>query len=150
MKFGQLSIDFLFAITLVTLLSVGIIGIGLQETKNSKALSIASEVKVFAISVRDLITKAYSMGPGYSVKMTLPFSISPGDFVNVSLSGNVLSIYANISGTMYSTSLKIPVGVTSNTSVLLTENSPSFWIIVFYNETEGGVDVKVAKSPNIG
>ncbi|CUX78356.1 hypothetical protein CHITON_1577 [Thermococcus chitonophagus] len=51
---------------------------------------------------------------------------------------------------MYSTSLKIPVGVTSNTSVLLTENSPSFWIIVFYNETEGGVDVKVAKSPNIG
>ncbi|MFA4639800.1 hypothetical protein P8X30_02245 [Pyrococcus kukulkanii] len=129
-------------------LSVGIIEIGIQESENTEAFSIASKIKVFAVSTRDLITKAYSIGPGYSIRVKFPISLSQGDYVNIILTGDAVVINANISDTLYSTAVKLPIRVSSHTSVLITENSPDFWIIAYYNETKGGVDVKLAKSPD--
>ncbi|AFK22821.1 hypothetical protein [Pyrococcus sp. ST04] len=147
---SQLSIDFLFAIALISVLSVGIISIGLQENEMANTFSMATKIKVLSITVRDSVTKAYSMGPGYSIRLNLPFSVSPSDSIKVTINGtsDLVQIYSTIGGAMYYTQQKLPVNVISTSSVILTNESPEFWIIVFYNASEGGLDVKVSKSPN--
>lgn len=149
MKRGQISIDLLFAVTLVSLTMLSLVSIATQETVASGTLDATAKLKVFSVDLRDTIVKAYSLGTGFSVQKRLPFTLGSDDEVRIILNSTSrnLMILATLDGRSYNTTQRIAVPITRDSSIKLQPNDTTFWISIVYNETEGTVDVLLTKTP---
>lgn len=149
MKRGQISMDLLFAVALMSITVLGLIGLSSQQVHGAGVLDATAKLKVYSINLRDTVVKAYSMGGGIAVREDFPFTLSPGDSVNVTLnaSSRELVVTAFISGEKYRTVQSLPIPLASDSKVELNSNSPTLWIVTRYNETAGMVDVRLSKSP---
>ncbi len=147
MRRGQISIDFLFAVTLVMLTVLNLVYIATNETTQAENFDTLSKLKVFSIDIRDSVTKVYSVGSGFKIKKELPLKLEPGEWVTVKLDNttNRVVITAYIGGKNYYTAQKLPVPVGENSEVILTGNHTTFWIKAEYNE--GGSMLDVTLSP---
>ncbi|WP_054841100.1 hypothetical protein [Thermococcus peptonophilus] len=66
---GQLSIDVIFALTLITLTVLSLVSLASHQVESAELMDKTSKLKVFAIDLRDTVVKVYSSGgPGFSVK----------------------------------------------------------------------------------
>ena len=137
---AQISIDFLIALTLITITAVNLISLGLSQMKDAETFDTSSKLKVFAIDVRDTVAKVYSSGRGFKIRKSWPFNLGPGDNITIALqTPGMLNITAFIGGEKYIVIEKLQVPITQNTSVILQINSPDFWI-----ENDGG-SIRVEK-----
>ncbi len=130
MKRGQLSLDLLFAVTLISITMLNVIYTANEQIAYTQTLDTTAKLKIFSISLRDTIVKVYAVGDGYSVKKKLPFSLNPGDSVRIVLNStsNTLQINATLDNVAYYIvqNITIPVYVTSN--ITLTYTATEFWI----------------------
>ncbi|HII60342.1 hypothetical protein [Pyrococcus horikoshii] len=135
---SQVSIDFLIALTLVTITALNLISLGLTQMEEAKSFDLSSKVKVFAIDVRDTVTKVYSCGEGFAVKKTWPFELNPGDEIIVSLeTSGIVNVTLITGGKRYTVIERLQVPIAENSSVILTTEKRNFWI-----KFEGGVKVE--------
>ncbi|NJE00516.1 hypothetical protein [Thermococcus sp. JdF3] len=149
MREAQLSLDLLFAVTLMTLTVVSLISLATHEVEGARNLDTSTKVKVFAIDLRDTIVKVYAAGDGFAVKKTPPFELKSGEYLEITLNetSNELKVEAEINGGKYTTVQRIPVPLISNSTVTLTPSNNELWIVCQYNETAGGMDVRVSEKP---
>ncbi|AEC52830.1 hypothetical protein PNA2_1916 [Pyrococcus sp. NA2] len=135
---GQISIDFLIALTLVMITALNLVSLGLSQTEDIKSFDISARLKVFAIDVRDTITKVYSVGEGFAVKKSWPFKLEPNERIILSLKSPGIVNITLISGEKSYTILeKTQVPITENSTVVLTRDNKSFWI-----KFEGGIKIE--------
>ncbi len=130
MRRGQLSLDLLFAVTLIAITMLNVIYTANEQIAYTQTLDTTARLKIFSISLRDSIVKAYAMGNGYSVRKTLPFSLNAGDSMTIVLNStaNILQVNATIDGVSYYIvqNITVPLHVTSN--ITLTSATTEFWI----------------------
>ena len=146
MRRGQISVDFLFAVTLVMLTVLNLVYVATNETTQAENFDTLSKLRVFSIDVRDSVAKVYSVGSGFKIKKEAPLKLEPGDWVRVKLDNatNKVVITAHIGEKDYYTAQKLPVPIGEDSEVLLTQTHESFWITAEYNEEEGRLYVKVS------
>ena len=140
---GQISLDLLFAVMLVSLTVIGLVGWGMNQAGETTTMGKAAQLKVLAVDVRDSVAKVYASGPGFTVIKELPFQLKTGEWVNITLYENqTLLVRAELGGKEYRVveRLQVPVGVTS--SVLLLPGNETFQITAVRLNT-GGVGVVV-------
>ncbi|WP_297534614.1 hypothetical protein [Thermococcus sp.] len=140
---GQISLDLLFAVMLVSLTVIGLVGWGMNQAGETTTMGKAAQLKVLAVDVRDSVAKVYASGPGFTVIKELPFQLKTGEWVNITLYKNqTLLVRAELGGKEYRVveRLQVPVGVTS--SVLLLPGNETFQITAVRLNT-GGVGVVV-------
>ncbi|WP_297516369.1 hypothetical protein [Thermococcus sp.] len=149
MRGGQVSLDLMFAVTLVALTIVSLISLATHEVEEVKAFDASTKLKVFTIDLRDTVTKVYASGDGFAVRKTSPFALKSGEYVRVILNAtsNELKVEAEINGETYTTAQKVPVPIVSSSAVTLTQSNDELWIVCKYNETVGGLDVRVSENP---
>ncbi|WP_240920769.1 hypothetical protein [Thermococcus sp. CX2] len=143
---AQISLDFLFAVTLITLTMVNLVYIASSETSYAETFDVITKLKVFSIDVRDSVTKVYAVGDGFSIKKELSMSLDAGDKVTVTLvpSNDTIMINATIAGRKYLVIQKSPVPIYRESSVTLTAAKKEFHIVATYNETEERLYVDVS------
>jgi len=149
MRRAQLSLDLLFAVTLVSLTVLSLVTMSTHEAQGARALDTMAKLKVFAVDMRDTVTKVYSTGPGFSVEKTSPLRLSAGDSIRVTLnaSSDSVEVSAIIGGKRYFTAQRLQVPLVSNSTVELSATSETLWVVATYNETVGMVDVRVSQTP---
>ena len=149
MKRAQLSIDLLFAVTLISLTVMSLISLSTHEAEGARTFDTLAQLKVFSVDLRDTVTKVYAVGGGFSVRKAAPFELNPGDRIVVTLnaSTDTLEVSALVGGRTYRTTQPLPVPLLSNSSVTLNSTVQTLWITARYNETAGMVNVAVSKSP---
>ncbi|ANF22691.1 hypothetical protein [Thermococcus piezophilus] len=143
---AQISLDLLFAVTLITLTIVNLAYIASSETSYAETFDVITNLKVFSIDVRDSVAKVYAVGDGFSIRKELPMSLNEGDKVTVTLvpSNDTIMISATIAGRKYLVIQNSPVPIYRESSVTLTEADREFQIVAKYNETEGRLYVDVS------
>ncbi|WP_240911977.1 MULTISPECIES: hypothetical protein [unclassified Thermococcus] len=146
MKRGQISLDFLFAVTLITLTMVNLVYIASSETTHAETFDAVAKLKAFSIDVRDSVVKVYAVGDGFSVKKELPMDLDSGDKVTITLvpSNDTIMISATIAGRKYLVIQNSPVPIYRESSVTLTEADREFQIAATYNEMEGRLYVDIS------
>jgi len=146
---GQLSLDLLFAVTLVSLTVISMISLADHEVESAKVFDVSAKLKVFTIDLRDTVIKVYAAGDGFAVKKTSPLKLKSGEYIKVILneSSNELEVEAKINGKTYVTVQKIPVPIVSNSTVTLIPANEELWIVCKYNTTIGEMDVQVEREP---
>jgi len=146
---GQISLDAIFAVTLVTLTILSLVSLSTHAVGGAEPLNRAAQLKVFAISLRDTVVQVYSTTGNFSVRKELPFRLSQGEWVNVTLNATTgtLWVVARIKGEEYITMEKIPVFVESTTSVILAPENETLWVVGRYDSEKGVMDVKLSKNP---
>jgi len=140
MRRGQLSIDLLFAVTIVSITMMGVMNVALNEKVETQTFGTAAQLRLLSIDVRDTMARLYAAGPGMSIIKRSPVTLGPGDWINITAYQNgSLVIRALIGGRQYLVvqKLQITPGVTS--SVLLTPTNDTFRIEAV--EVGGGVEV---------
>ncbi|AMQ18916.1 hypothetical protein [Thermococcus peptonophilus] len=144
---GQLSIDVIFALTLITLTVLSLVSLASHQVESAELMDKTSKLKVFAIDLRDTVVKVYSSGPGFSVKKTVPMNLSAGDEITVVLNSTSgrLEVSAVIGGERYRVYQNLPVPLVATSSVTLNSASPDLWVYATYNQTAGAIDVRVKK-----
>ncbi|WP_054840506.1 hypothetical protein [Thermococcus sp. JCM 11816] len=145
---GQLSIDVIFAFTLITLTVLSLVSLASRQVESAELTDKTSKLKVFAIDLRDTVTKVYSSGPGFSVKKTVPMNLRAGDKITVVLNSTSgrLDVSAVIGGgEHYRVYQNLPVPLVATTNVTLNSTSPDLWVYATYNQTAGAIDVRVKK-----
>ncbi len=144
---GQLSLDLMFAVTLIMLTLVGAVSVANHEVKSARTIDSASKLKVFAIDVRDTVIKAYSSGPGFIVRKSYPFPLEGNDEVQVVLNAtdNRLKVSARLSGDTYVVYQDLPIRLVATSTVTLNSTVRTFKVVVRYNETVGAYDVRLEK-----
>ncbi|QDA30676.1 hypothetical protein FH039_02285 [Thermococcus indicus] len=145
---AQLSLDLLFAVTLIMLTVVSLINLSNQEIMGAKTFDKQTRLKVFAIDLRDTVTKAYSAGPGFSVRKDFPIPLAGSDVVTVTLNAtsNMLKVDALISGRRYVTYESIPVPVKRTTTVQIIPGRTSLWVVVGL-DSSGERYVEIREAP---
>ncbi|WP_297089726.1 hypothetical protein [Thermococcus sp.] len=145
MKRGQISLDFLFAVTLITITMLNLVYIADSERAHSETFDTIAKLKAFSIDVRDSVVKVYTAGDGFTVRKELPINLDAGDKVTVSLlAPDSVVVNATIGGKGYRVAQRSPVPIYENTSVTLTGADRDFSIVATYNETEGRLDVTLS------
>jgi len=145
MKRGQISIDFLFAVVLVSLTLLGLIVSGVSQAKEVSLLGKGAQLKVFAVDVRDSVSQVYASGPGIVVVKAPPFPLTGDDWINVTLNTNqTLVITAQLDGKHYLVIQRLQVPIKIQSSVLLTPNNDTFRI-VSSKLVDGGILIAVSK-----
>ncbi len=146
MKRGQISLDFLFAVTLIAITMVNLVYIANSERSHAETFDTATKLKIFSVDVRDSLAKVYAAGSGFTLKKTAPFTLRGGDYINITLSptGNMINVTAVVDGEMYKVVQKSPVPILMGSSVTLTPENPEFHITAEYNETEGRLYVWIS------
>jgi len=145
---AQISLDAIFAFTLITLTVLSLVNLSAQEVGGVKSLDTAAQLKVFAISLRDAVVQVYSTEGNVSLRKELPFNLSSGEWVNVTLnSTGTLWVVARIRGKTYVTMERVPVFIGSSTEVSLGPGSDVLWVVGRYNDTTGVTDVRLSKTP---
>ena len=142
MKRGQISLDFLFAVTLITITMLNLVYIADSERAHSETFDTIAKLKAFSVDIRDSVVKVYAAGDGFTVRKELPIKLSSGDRVAVSLvTPNSIVVNASLGGRGYTVVQRSPVPIYRNSSVTLTDTKGDFGIVATYNETEGRLDV---------
>ncbi len=146
MKRGQISLDFLFAVTLIALTMVNLVYIANSERSHAETFDTATKIKIFSVDVRDSLAKVYAVGDGFKVRKNAPFKLYEGDYINITLSptGNLINVTAVVSGEIYQVTQKSPIPIWRKSSVKLTPSDPEFYITAEYNRTEGRLYVQVS------
>jgi hypothetical protein len=146
MKRGQISLDFLFAVTLIALTMVNLVYIANSERSHAETFDTATKLKIFSVDVRDSLTKVYAAGNGFTLRKEAPFTLQGGDYINITLSpvDNLINVTAVVGGETYRVVQKSPVPILRESSVKLTPENPEFYITAQYNETEGRLYVRVS------
>ncbi len=144
---GQISLDAIFAVTLITITIMSLVSLSSHEVNGVKSLGDAARLKVFAISLRDTVVQVYSTNGNFSVRKELPLKLGQGDWVNVTLNSTAgtLRVVARIGGNEYITMEKIPVFLESTSSVVLTAENNTLWVVGRYEK--GVMDVRLSKKP---
>jgi len=145
MKRGQISLDFLFAVTLIGITALNIVYVASSERVHSETFDTVSKLKAFSIDVRDSVVKVYSSGNGFTLRKDLPMELGAGDNVTLVLAPpDKLLINATIGGRRYSVIQKVPLSLHRKSSVVLTSENRAFLIRAQYNETGGWIDVTLS------
>ena len=146
MRKGQISLDFLFAVTLISILTLNLVYIGTTQKTQAETFDLTTKAKVFAIDVRDSVVKVYAMGDGFGIKKTLPFQLQAGDYVVVTLDNvtDVIIVRGEVGGKEFRTEQKSPVPIYRESTVTLRSAHSSFWIKATYNEAEGKLYVELS------
>ncbi|AIF68588.1 hypothetical protein PAP_00725 [Palaeococcus pacificus DY20341] len=141
---GQVSLDILFAILLITLTVVNLTYLATSEVGHAETFDTLASVKTLSITIRDHITKVYAVGEGFKKKEVLPFELDTGDSVRIQLDGtsNLIIINVTIEGKSYTITQNSTVPLTTS-NVTLTSSKREFWIVANYNSTEEMLYVKV-------
>ncbi|WP_297504091.1 hypothetical protein [Thermococcus sp.] len=149
MKRAQLSIDLLFAVTLISLTILSLVSMSVHEAQGARTLDTMAKLKVFTIDLRDTVTKVYSTGQGFAVRKDSPILLAAGDIINVTLnaSSDQVEVSALIGGRRYFTAQKLQVPLVSDSNVTLSSSNEIMWVVAAYNETVGMVDVRVKQHP---
>jgi outer membrane murein-binding lipoprotein Lpp len=129
MRRGQISIDLLFAVTIISITMMGVMSVALNEKVETQTFGTSAQLRVLAIDVRDTMARVYAAGPGMSVVKRPPIALGTGDWINITAYQNgSLVIRALIGGKQYLViqKLQVPPGTTS--SVLLTPTNETFRI----------------------
>lgn len=141
MKRGQISLDLLFALVLVSLTVLGLIVSGASQTEEMKTLGRGMELKVFVVDIRDSVAKVYASGPGITLQKKPPFQLYPGDWINITLTTNqTVIVNAQLNGKHYLVIQRLQVPVFSQSSVLLTPGNDTFEITSM-TSPDGGISV---------
>ncbi|NJE05779.1 hypothetical protein E3E36_06400 [Thermococcus sp. M36] len=142
---GQITIDLLFAITLVTITMLSLVSFAVSERASATVLDTGAKLKVFSVELRDAVVKAYSGGGGFRLKKVSPIPLSAGDNITVSFDGNRnrIVIDASIGGRKYRVVQNSMIPFHENSTVVLTQNNTEFWVAVVYNQTEGLLHVRL-------
>ncbi|WP_461867090.1 hypothetical protein [Thermococcus sp.] len=132
MRRGQLSLDLLFAVTLIAITMLNIIYTANEQITYTQTLDVTARLKIFSIDLRDSIVKAYSVGDGYSLRKQMPFSLNTGDSIIVTLNStlNVLQINATVNNIQYYIVQNITVPIYTDSRIILNSTTTSFWIDV--------------------
>ncbi|AAL81634.1 hypothetical protein PFDSM3638_07600 [Pyrococcus furiosus DSM 3638] len=134
---AQLSIDFIFAMTLLLIFSLGLMSFAFEEKEEVETLNHAAKVRVFAISLRDMINKVYAMGPGFAVVKDIPFTLGSKDNVTITVSTErKVTVVAYIEGKKYTVTETLQVPIFENTSVII-ENETTKKIVIKYEDGRG-------------
>ncbi|NPA48189.1 MAG: hypothetical protein GXO14_06060 [Thermococci archaeon] len=135
---GQVTVDFMFAITIIALTVAGLVSFGHNMAIQTNTLRSQTDLRILTISVRDDVAKVYAAGPGFTMKVQLPFRLQSGDQVNVTLNKTTdsVAVSALLGGSLYRTSLRLQVPLAKTTKVTLTPARTSFNVTA---RMEGGV-----------
>ena len=146
MRKGQISLDFLFAVTLISILTLNLVYIGTTQKTQAETFDLTTKAKVFAIDVRDSVAKVYAMGDGFKVKKDLPFRLQSGDSVVVLLDNvtDVIVIMGTVGGKRFYVEQKSQIPIYVRSKVVLTTGHSSFWVRAVYNKTEGRLYVELS------
>jgi len=146
MRRGQISLDFLFAVTLISILTLNLVYIGTTQKTQAETFDLTTKAKVFIVDVRDSVAKVYAMGSGFEVEKTSPFRLKTGDYVVVMLDNTTNSIVVSgeVGGKEFYVEGRSAVPIYTSSKVVLTPDHTSFWIKAVYNETEGRLYVEVS------
>ncbi|MCD6373068.1 MAG: hypothetical protein J7L37_05930 [Thermococcus sp.] len=146
MRKGQISLDFLFAVTLISILTLNLVYIGTTQKTQAETFDLTTKAKVFAVDIRDSVAKLYGLGDGFRVRKEIPFNLRPGDYVEVLLdnSTNTIAIAGEVGGKKFYTQIKSQVPIYEKSVIKLYPGKESFWIVATYNSAEGRVDVEVS------
>ncbi|WP_297509195.1 hypothetical protein [Thermococcus sp.] len=145
MRRGQISMDLLFAVTIISLTVVSLMNVALSEKIEVENFGRTAQLKLFAIDVRDTIARVYSAGSGMMVVKSSPLILEEGEWINITAFKNgTLKVLASIGGREYIVVERLQISPGNTSSVLLTADSPNFRI-----ETReipgGGIEVILAK-----
>ncbi|NJE30389.1 hypothetical protein E3E38_04895 [Thermococcus sp. 18S1] len=149
MRRGQVSLDFLFAVTLIAITMLNIAYIANIETGHARTFDITTRLKIFSVDVRDTVVKGYSVGDGFKIKKESPIPLkSDSDSIVITLidPGDLIKVTAVIEGKTYTTYQKSPVPIYATSSVVLKRGQEEFWIVATYNEKEGKLYVTLQAS----
>lgn len=146
MRRGQISIDFLFAVTLIAILSLNLVYISSSQKTQAQNFDVTTKLKVFAVDVRDSVANVYAMGEGFKVKKSAPFKLQTGDNLTVILDNvtNSIVVTGTIGGKEFYVMQRSPVPIYTQSKVVLTSDHSTFWIVTVYNATEGRLYVEVS------
>ncbi|AEK73037.1 hypothetical protein GQS_05685 [Thermococcus sp. 4557] len=147
MRRGQISLDFLFAVTLVMITMLNVVYIANSERGNAETFDTVSRLKVFSVDVRDTVAKVYASGDGFSVRKTAPFTLKSGEKIVVRLKAddNTITVIGIIGGKRYTIVQKSPVPIYQDDSIQLSSNRAEIWIVA--REEEGKTYVELQASP---
>jgi len=129
MRKGQISIDLLFAVTIISITVMGIMSVALNEKVESETFGTAAQLRLLSIDVRDTMARVYVAGPGMVAVKTSPLKLNDGEWINITAYQNgSLVVRAFIGGREYTVvqRLQVSPGVTS--SVMLTKGNETFRI----------------------
>ncbi|AFL94975.1 hypothetical protein CL1_0770 [Thermococcus cleftensis] len=147
MRKGQISLDFLFAVTLVMITMLNVVYIATSEKGNAETFDVTARLKVFSVDIRDTVAKVYASGDGFSVRKTSPFPLKSGEGIVIRLNADddTITVIGIIGGNTYTVVQKSPVPIYTDSSVQLNQDTDEVWIVA---REEGGVTyVEIQTSP---
>jgi len=138
---GQVSIDLLFAVTIISITMLSVMNVALSEKTETEVVGTSAQLKAFAIDLRGTVARLYA-SPGMTVVKAAPIELRPGEWINVTLrSSGRLIVKAHVGGRDYVTVQKLQVSPGANSSVLLTPSKEEFEITS--RRLPNGVEVTV-------
>jgi len=143
MKKGQLSLDLLFAVLLIIVTITNITYLATSEITHAESFDTFTKVKLFSSTLVDHSAKVYAIGEGYKIREVAPDL--NGGTIRIIFDGTTNRIIVN--ATVNDRSFWITKNSTvplCNSTVNLNSNE-EFWIVAYYNTTEGMLYVKVEK-----
>ncbi|NJE08962.1 hypothetical protein E3E31_10595 [Thermococcus sp. M39] len=143
MKRGQLSLDLLFAVLLITVTLTNITYLATSEISHAESFDTITKVKLFSSTLVDHTAKVYAIGEGYKIREVAPDL--NGGTIRIIFDGttNRIIVNATVNGRSF--------WITKNSTVPLYDSAVTlnsgekFWLVAYYNETEGMLYVKVEK-----
>lgn len=143
MKKGQLSLDLLFAVLLVMIIITNITYLATSEIGHAETFDILTKVKLFSSTLVDHTAKVYAIGEGYKIREVAPDL--NGGTIRVVFDGttNRIIVNATVNGKSFWITRNSTVPL--YTSTVNLSNNEEFWIVAYYNSTEGMLYVKVEK-----
>jgi len=148
-KKGQLTIDFLFAFTLVILTVLNLIYLSGMNYSHSQTLDVSARLSAFATDLQNTVARVYSSGNGYSAIVFAPLNLSGSDRIVVVLDNvtNRIVISAVIGGSNYTVIRKSPVPLYVRSEETLNATKKSLWVVARLNPLEGQLYVEVKPTP---
>ena len=130
MRRGQISIDFLFAITLISITLLNMVYIANMQKSHAETFDVTTRLKVFSVGIRDSVAKVYAVGNGFALKKGSPFNLNKGDSITIQLvsGANKIVVTGYINGKKYVTVQRSPVPIYQNQSITMTPDKSEIWI----------------------
>ncbi len=143
MKRAQLSLDVLFAVLLVMVTITNLTYLATSEISHSENFDTFTKLRLFSATLVDHSAKVYAIGEGYKIREVAPDL--NGGRIRIMFNGttNKVIVNATVNGRNFWIIRNSTVPL--YTSTLVLNSSEEFWIVAYYNATEGMLYVKVEK-----
>jgi len=143
MRRGQLSLDLLFAVLLIMVTITNVTYLATSEIGHAESFDTFTKVKLFSSTLVDHTAKVYAIGEGYRIREVAPDL--NGGTIRVILDGatNRIIVNATVNGKSFWIVRNSTVPL--HTSTVNLNGGEEFWIVAYYNSTEGMLYVKVEK-----